>query len=736
MKTHKTITQILTAIFVLLNVATAEQLTQEKLPNPNQQARIIQKLSNSFVIIKYELKADKGQSPDLSGWSSLCPNCGSYHSVESGDDVLEDQRPLETAGYLITPQKAVARDMMIHPRFIKNITVSFNETSVPAEISAYAENTNAVLMQWESPLKDAQPLVFHDVSDEEQWFIVSYAKTNGRWAAGIKKLSGSVVLTDKGKSFRTSDGNGVIVNIDSTPVAVVMNNKTPLDYSWTGSVLKWNWIETEHYKQLTDKLRDVADNCLLRTKLNFRSPKKSSRTRDYFYMDDFETDEATTEMDTMAVLVDNSRALILANLQPNVTARLNKITLFTPQGDNINADFHCTLNDYGAFLANLEKPLDKTVDFNADEIIDCLDKLLLCADTRVRGDAKIIYTTHTRIPRIHAGWRNQLYLNVLHGAGGYGSQQQNQAMFIFDTDAKLISIPIPRRIKVRDESRWYSSQQLSTPVKYIRQVLANLDENIDKSNVPLSEAEENRLAWMGVELQPLNKELARINKVSDLTKNGRTGALISYVYPDSPTQKSQIQPGTVLLRLHVEDMAKPIDIDLGDSYSFYMEDFPWDQLDMMPTEYFDDMPQPWPSVDNKINKTLTNLGFGKKYTAEFAKDGQVFKKDFTVVESPKHYGSAEKYKSSDLGMTIRNLTYEVRRFFQKNDEDPGVIVSKIERGEKAAVAGIKPYEIITHVNDKPVMTVNEFENMIAQQEQLKLSIVRKLQGRIVNIKMD
>jgi hypothetical protein len=735
MKTQKTITQIIATIFVMLNIAAAEQLDQQKLPDPEQQTEIIRKLSNSFVIIKYELKADKGQSPELSGWSNLCPNCGSYHSVESGDNVLDEQRPLETAGYLITPQKALTRDMMIHPRFVKNITVHFNEISLPAEIVAYAENTNAALLQWQSPLEDAQPLTFQDVSDEDQWLIISYAKTNGRWAAGIKKLSGSVVLTDKGKSFRTSGGNGIVVNTEGNPVAVIMNDKTPLDYSWTGSVLKWNWIDNEHYKQLTDKIRDVADNCLLRTKLNFRSPKKSSRTRGFFY-DDFETDEAVTEMNTIAVIVDNSRALVLANLQPKVTARLNKITLFTPQGDTINADFHCTLNDYGAFLADLEKPLDTTVDFTDIEITDCLDKLFFFADTRMRGDDKIIDTAHTRIPGIQTGWRNQLYLDVLHGSRGYGFERQNQATFVFDTDAKLISFPVPRRIKVRDESRWYSSQQSSTPFKYIRKALANLDENIDKSNIPLSEAEENRLAWMGVELQPLDKDLARINKVSDLTKNGSTGALISYVYPDSPAQKAQIQPGTVLLRLHVEDMPKPIDIDLSDSYSFYMEEFPWDELDMMPSEYFDDMPQPWPSVDNKINKTLTNLGFGKKYTADFAKDGKAFKKDFTVVESPKYYGSAEKYKSPDLGMTVRNLTYEVRRFFQKNEDDPGVIVSKIERGEKAAVAGIKPYEIITHVNDKPVMTVDEFENMIAQQEQLKLSIVRKLQGRIVNIKMD
>ena len=45
-------------------------------------------------------------------------------------------------------------------------------------------------------------------------------------------------------------------------------------------------------------------------------------------------------------------------------------------------------------------------------------------------------------------------------------------------------------------------------------------------------------------------------------------------------------------------------------------------------------------------------------------------------------------------------------------------------------------EIVTHVNDQPVKNVLEFESMITDQDQLKLSIVRKLKGRVVIIEMD
>ena len=67
--------------------------------------------------------------------------------------------------------------------------------------------------------------------------------------------------------------------------------------------------------------------------------------------------------------------------------------------------------------------------------------------------------------------------------------------------------------------------------------------HIDPSNVPLTEQEESRLAWVGVELQPLNKELARANNVSKLTRDGQIGALVSYVYPGSPAEKAGVEVG-------------------------------------------------------------------------------------------------------------------------------------------------------------------------------------------------
>ncbi|HYV28840.1 MAG TPA: PDZ domain-containing protein, partial [Candidatus Eisenbacteria bacterium] len=147
------------------------------------------------------------------------------------------------------------------------------------------------------------------------------------------------------------------------------------------------------------------------------------------------------------------------------------------------------------------------------------------------------------------------------------------------------------------------------------------------------------------------------------------------------------------------------------------------------------IPTPWPPAENNFTRLLTDAGFGTKYNVEFFANGQTIKKDLEVVPSPPHYDSAARYKNEPLGITVRNLTFEVRRYFQKKDDEPGVIISKIEPGSKVAVAGIKPYEIITHINGQVVATVQDFEKLASNQEELNLAIKRMTKGRLVKVRM-
>jgi S1-C subfamily serine protease len=150
-------------------------------------------------------------------------------------------------------------------------------------------------------------------------------------------------------------------------------------------------------------------------------------------------------------------------------------------------------------------------------------------------------------------------------------------------------------------------------------------------------------------------------------------------------------------------------------------------------QVYEQIPTPWANAETPLLRSLTDLGFGKKFVAEFAHDKKVEKKDFTVAQGPATYNSAAKFKSAGLGITVRDMTYEVRRYLQKKADEPGVIIGKIEMGSKASVAGLKPYEVITHVNEVPVMSVKDFEKATKDLTELRLSIKRMEKGRIVKI---
>ncbi|MBN2512739.1 MAG: PDZ domain-containing protein, partial [Sedimentisphaerales bacterium] len=223
---------------------------------------------------------------------------------------------------------------------------------------------------------------------------------------------------------------------------------------------------------------------------------------------------------------------------------------------------------------------------------------------------------------------------------------------------------------------------------------------------------------------------------SDMTRDGEIGAIISFVYDNSPASQVGLEMGDILLRLHIDKQPRPMEVALDDDDFGFGEMFPWEQLSELSEEYYDQLPTPWAGAENSLIRSLTDFGFGTHFQGEIFRNGEVLVKDMVITESPSHYDSAKRFKSEAMGITVRNLTYEVQRYFRLTPDDPGVIVSKIEPGSKASVGGIKPFEIITHINDEPVADVDTFEKMIQAGGELKLSVKRMTKGRIVNLKLD
>ena len=689
-------------------------------PSLAEQAAVAESLAPSLVRVEYTLRYDKGEEPRAGAWCQG-DSTGHFHDLLQPADVVNEERPLEFAGFLVAPTQVVATDPMIHPRFVEGIAVRFNDDVVKAKPAAYGKDQAAVFLELERPLKNARPLKF-DAKRKGPYLFASYDLIDGVWTTNVDPMPEGFSVTAAGRKYCPAPFGGLVVDARGTPVAVSMRDEMPPDDSWKGPPSAWAVVTADDLAKMLDGIRSRICAGAMRVTLYFRSPPKDLRG-----MRSRDEEKGATEQYATGVLVDANRILVLANLKPSVTARLERILVHPDKGDPVVARFTGSLKDYGGLVATLEKPVGACVALSSRNILDCRGRLLPAAEVRLHGEDWSIYYEHRRIEGFAVGWRRQVYPQLSERGEGEG-------LVLFDEDGALLALPVARREKVAAEDHYDSGQPLVTPVAYLKPVLDDLPKYVDANNVPLGEDEEARLAWIGAELQPLDENLARASRVSELTHDGQTGAIVSYVYPGSPAEKAGVEPGWILLRLRVEGQPRPLEVRL-DREERMEGPFPWEELDEVPEQYYDRIPAPWPSVENQLTRALTDLGFGTKYTAEFFAGGSIVEKSLEVAPSPPHYESAPRFKSAPLGLAVRDMTYELRRYFQKKDDEPGVIVSKVEPGGKASVAGVKPYEIVTHVNDRPVMNVKDFAQAIAGQDELRLSVKRMTRGRVVKIRM-
>lgn len=692
-------------------------------------AELIAKVKPALVQVEYTLQFDKGEAP-----RPLNSRWARWGARGNASQVVKQERPLQTSGYLLNGTTVVTADPMIQSRFVKSIRVKFQGgEGVTATPLGYGRDQCAMFLKLSSTLEGARPLSGWKPGAKKPLKAIVYERTSTGWVTRLTGFGSGVAVTDRGEELISAWADSLVVDKHGNPVGVTFKSSLKKAEAWKGSPLKWDRFTTKALEGHMQKLAAEWGQGIVRVHLTFRSPKNRNSSSRFSFGGGGQA--SATEWNGLGLLAPGNKVLILADLKPKQTARLSKIELF--QGKTqVQAQFVASLTDYGAFVAKLDTPLPLGARYSTKNIRDYRDTLILINEASIQGKTRTDHYARSWFHSVQIGWRQHVSPSVTTQVADRSSNYNSttkRGVFLYSLDGYLLALPIKRREKVTVRRRWSSSESAITPIKYVNAVLQDLKgDTIDVNNVPLNEEDENRLAWLGVEMQPLNRDLARANGVADITNDGSSGAVVVHIYPNSPATKAGLQEDDVLIRLHVDGQPKPLEVKL-DSNRFGMS-FPWDRLDQIPDSYFDRIPQPWPAAENTFTKALTELGFGKKFTAEVFRDGKLLKIKMVVTSSPKHYVAAPRYKSESLGLTVANLTYEVQRYFRKKATDPGVIAAKIERGGKLSVAGLKPYEIVTHVNDQPVNSVDAFKRLIHEKPgELRLSVKRMHKGRIVKV---
>jgi serine protease Do len=162
--------------------------------------------------------------------------------------------------------------------------------------------------------------------------------------------------------------------------------------------------------------------------------------------------------------------------------------------------------------------------------------------------------------------------------------------------------------------------------------------------------------WLGVVLQPLTSDLA-----ASFGAEGKKGALISEVSPDSPADKAGLKAGDVVLEIDGHKVDTP-----GD-----------------------------------VARVVGLVAPGRKAKLSLWRDKAQKSVDIVLGEAP------GEQQASRLGFQVGPITPDVARQLNRRSTE-GVVVSDVDDGSAAAEAGIRRGDVIVEVNRRPVKTVAEF----------------------------
>ena len=150
---------------------------------------------------------------------------------------------------------------------------------------------------------------------------------------------------------------------------------------------------------------------------------------------------------------------------------------------------------------------------------------------------------------------------------------------------------------------------------------------------------------------------------------------------------------------------------------------------------------PWPSRNNYLTGLLAVLGAGTHVQLDVWRGGKLEHLSATIEQAPPDQDSASQYKNEQLGITVKDATYEVRTALRMKPEDPGVVVVKVESGAPAGRARVNPFEILQAADGEPIGSPEKLEQIIkrAQEEkraQLRLTVIDRGRSRFADLKLE
>lgn len=190
-------------------------------------------------------------------------------------------------------------------------------------------------------------------------------------------------------------------------------------------------------------------------------------------------------------------------------------------------------------------------------------------------------------------------------------------------------------------------------------------------------------AWLGVYTQPLTDDFA---EYWNLPKTG--GLIVSTVIAGSPADRAGLRMGDIIASFNGRVMTAKQDADvLG------------------------------------FTKLVRESPLNEPLPITLIRDGQPMEIRLTLLPRPKSGREAQETEDTVFGLTVRELTTDVRIALNLTEEIGGVIVRRVRSGSPAAIGGLRPGFVILAIGGRPTTSLETFTAAVEAEKKAQNSEV-------------